>query len=206
MVADTTIRHDTAERHRRKYTDRNPLQRLSLGAFHDGLAEAIKALAPASLLDFGCGEAFLLDRLLERGVALDGYVGVDLRADALAEARARHPALRFEDADLFTFPGDGRRFDLVLASQVLEHLPDPDRFLARLCALSSGRLLFTVPHEPWFRLMNLARGRDIVRFGNHPEHVNHWDPDSFAAFVEPRAVVERVWTAFPFVLLQARPR
>lgn len=170
------------------------------------MADAIKTLAPASILDFGCGEAFLLDRLLERGVALDGYVGVDLRAAALGEARARHPALAFEAADIFAFPPDGRRFDLVLASQVLEHLPDPDRHLARLCALCSGRLLLTVPHEPWFRLMNLARGRDLARLGNHPEHVNHWDSASFAAFVGRHATVERVWTVFPFVLLVGRPR
>jgi 2-polyprenyl-3-methyl-5-hydroxy-6-metoxy-1,4-benzoquinol methylase len=206
MVAQTTIRRDTAERHRRKYQDRNPLQRLSLGAFHDQLAEAIGACAPRSILDFGCGEGFLLERLTERSVALDGYLGVDLRAPAIAEARARHPSLAFREADIFSYPPDGRRFDLVLASQVLEHLPSPERFLARLAALSSGRLLLTVPHEPWFRLANLARGRDIARLGNHPEHVNHWDPERFAAFVEPYARVERCWTSFPFVLLLARPR
>lgn len=206
MVADTTIRHDTAERHRRKYADRNPLQRLSLGAFHDSLAEAISALDPSSMLDFGCGEAFLLDRLLARGVALKGYVGVDLRAAAVAEARARHPGFAFEARDIFAFPAAGARFDLVLASQVLEHLPDPDRYLARLAEICAGRLLLTVPHEPWFRLMNLVRGRDLARLGNHPEHVNHWNPHSFAAFVDRRAAVERVWTVFPFILLTARPR
>lgn len=179
---------------------------MSLGAFHDQLAETISACAPQSLLDFGCGEALLLDRLIARGVALEGYLGVDLRAEAIAEARARHPRLAFREADIFSLPPDGQRFDLVLASQVLEHLPSPARFLERLAALCSGRLLLTVPHEPWFRLANFARGRDILRFGNHPEHVNHWDPQSFAAFVDPFAEVERCWTSFPFVLLLARPR
>ena len=143
---------------------------------------------------------------MERGVALGGYVGVDLRAEAIAEARARHPQLAFEAADIFSFPPDGRRYDLVLASQVLEHLPAPGPVLSRLAALCGGKLLLTVPHEPWFRLMNLARGRDIVRLGNHPEHVNHWDPQSFAAFVSAYAEVERCWTSFPFILLEARPR
>lgn len=143
---------------------------------------------------------------MKRGVALDGYLGVDLRAPAIAEARARHPQHVFREADVFSFPPDGQRFDLVLASQVLEHLPAPERFLTRLVALCSDKLLLTVPHEPWFRLANLARGRDITRLGNHPEHVNHWDPQSFAGFVDAHAAVERCWTAFPFVLLLARPR
>ncbi len=168
------------------------------------MATAIATLAPRSILDFGCGEAFLVDRLLERGATLDGYVGVDLRADALDEARARLPAFEFVATDvLFWTPA--QRFDLVLASQVLEHLHEPEHYLARLRNLCSGRMLLTVPLEPWFRLLNLARGRDVLRLGNHPEHVNHWSLESFSAFVGARAAVIRAWTVFPFVFLLAQP-
>lgn len=203
MVEATTIRHDTAARHRRKYADANPIHRLTLGRFHDALAAELGALTPQSILDFGCGEGFLVDRLLDRGVALDGYVGVDLRQDAIAEARARHPGRAFLVEDVFRWPRDGRRFELVLASQVLEHLFRPERYLKRLAELSSRRLLLTVPLEPWFQLMNLARGRDFIRLGNHPEHINHWNEETFAAFVAPWATVVRVWTVFPFVFVRA---
>lgn len=205
-AAATTIRHDTGERHRRKYADRNPLQRLALGRFHDEAAAAIRALAPKSILDFGCGEALLVEKLAERGVDLTGYVGVDLRAEAISDAKRRCPDLAFAEADIFSWPADGRRFELVLASQVMEHLIEPRRNLQRLCSLALGRLLLTVPLEPWFQLLNLARGRDLARLGNHPEHVNRWSLDGFRDFVAAEAAVEKAWTVFPFIFVIARPK
>ena len=59
-------------------------------------------------------------------------------------------------------PFGDEQFDLVVASEVLEHLYEPERFLERLCRLSRGPVLLTVPHEPWFRLCNLLRGRDAT--------------------------------------------
>lgn len=163
-------------------------------------------MAPKSLLDFGCGEAFLAEKLAERGVDLSGYVGVDLRGEAILDAKARLPDLAFAEADIFAWPADGRRFDLVLASQVLEHLVEPRPYLQRLVALCRGKLLLTVPLEPWFQLINFARGRDLARLGNHPEHVNRWNFESFRNFVAADAAVERAWIVFPFTFLIARPR
>lgn len=163
-------------------------------------------MSPRSILDFGCGEGFLVDKMLERGVALDGYVGLDLREDAIGEARTRHPAREFIVDNVFNWPNDGRRFELVLASQVLEHLFEPERYLRRLAALSSRHLLLTVPQEPWFQLMNLARGRDFIRLGNHPEHINHWSQETFEAFAAPYMTVARAWTVFPFVFIRGEAK
>ncbi|MEM8812935.1 MAG: class I SAM-dependent methyltransferase [Pseudomonadota bacterium] len=202
----TTIRSDTSVRHRAKYENRNPLQRLSLGRFHDTIAETIANLAPVDVLDFGCGEAFTLDALAERGTDLPGYEGIDLRTDALEDARSRWPSKRFTRVDLFDPALDGQRYDLVMALQVLEHLYDPGAALARLADLADRALLLTVPDEPWFRLINLARGRDIARLGNHPEHVQHWSPARFEAFVARYAEVVSVQRRFPFIIATARPR
>lgn len=205
-AAATTIRHDSGERHRRKYADRNPLQRLALGRFHDEAAAAIRDLAPRSILDFGCGEALLVEKLLERNVDLAGYVGVDLRREAIRDAKTRFPQMAFAEADIFAWPADGRRFDLVLASQVLEHLIEPRRYLQRLSTLCNGKLLLTVPLEPWFQLLNLARGRDVTRLGNHPEHINRWSFEAFRDFVAADAVIEKAWAVFPFTFVVARPK
>lgn len=203
MSQTTTIGIDTSERHRRKYANKGPFHRLTLGRFHDALASELHRLAPASVLDFGCGEGFLLDKMLERNVSLDGYVGIDLRQDAIADAKNRHPDRQFLVEDLFSWPPEECYFDLVLASQVLEHLFEPERYLKRLVSLSRRDLLLTVPYEPWFQLMNLTRGRDVIRLGNHPEHINHWNTKTFNKFVEPYATVARSWGVFPFVFLHA---
>jgi len=170
------------------------------------MAEEIIRLAPKSILDFGCGEGFLVDKMVERDVTLDGYCGLDLREDALGAARSRHPDIEFVHADIFDWPQEKRSFDLVIGAEVFEHLINPEKFLPRLSQLSSGHILLTVPHEPWFQLGNLIRGRDFIRLGNHPEHINHWNLETFAEFVGEHLTVERKWTVFPFVFVLASPR
>ncbi|MCP4319928.1 MAG: class I SAM-dependent methyltransferase [Hyphomicrobiales bacterium] len=202
----TTIRHDTTKRHVAKYTNQNLLHRLSLGKFHDALAKELGALAPKSVLDFGCGEGFVLDELASRGVDLEGYKGLDLRADALAEARSRWPSKQFVCADVFDSEFDTERFDVTIAFEVFEHLFDPDAAMRRLVTLTDRALVVTVPHEPWFQLVNLARGRDFIRLGNHPEHVQHWNPSTFADFINQHAELVSIRRSFPFIVATARPR
>lgn len=201
----TTIRPDSGARHARKYETRNPVQQWLLARFHRRVRAWLDELRPARVFDFGCGEAYFWMAQKQLG-PLPEVVGVDLRAEAIAQASERLPELRFEQRDLFSYGPEAGRFDLVIASEVLEHLYDPDRVLAKLCQLSSGSLLLTVPHEPFFRLSNLARGRDILRLGNHPEHVQLWSRRSFARFASRHLEIDRLETSFPFILLLGRPR
>lgn len=205
-MAATTIRADTTERHVNKYTNQNPIHRLSLGRFYDAVAAELTAIAPRSVLDFGCGEGYILDMMAERGVDLAAYEGLDLRPDALSEARSRWPSTRFTEANLFDAAYDNKSYHTVMALEVLEHLFEPEKVLRRLVDMAEEHLVLTVPNEPWFQLMNLVRGRDLIRLGNHPEHINHWNKKTFAEFVEPYAEVISVQTRFPFVILTARPR
>ena len=158
------------------------------------------------MLDFGCGEGYILDMMAEREVAVPSYEGLDLRADALTEARRRWPNTSFTEANLFDPAYDQKRYHTVMALEVLEHLFEPEKVLRRLVSMADEYVLLTVPNEPWFQLMNLVRGRDLIRLGNHPEHINHWNKATFAAFVEPYAEIVDVTTRFPFVILVAKPR
>jgi 2-polyprenyl-3-methyl-5-hydroxy-6-metoxy-1,4-benzoquinol methylase len=205
-MAANTLRADTTERHVNKYTNTNPIHRLSLGRFYDAVAEALTQIAPTSVLDFGCGEGFILDMMAARDIALPGYQGLDLRADALQDAARRWPDTDFVQADLFDPRFDSQRFQTVMALEVLEHLFEPEKVLARLVSMCDGHLLLTVPNEPWFQLMNLIRGRDFVRLGNHPEHINHWNEKTFPEFVSEYAEVTDVISRFPFVIVTARPK
>ena len=44
-----------------------------------------------------------------------------------------------------------------------------------------SRLVVSVPWEPWFRLGNLGRGKNVARWGNDPEHVNFFNPRKLRA-------------------------
>ena len=205
MMRPTTIRDDTTARHLWKYTNRNPFHRLALRRFFDRIAGEILEMNPDRVLDFGCGEGLFLKEIEARGVELDDYVGIDLREDALQTARSYHPRHRFELVDISQWHSPAASFDLVIACQVLEHLPDPVSALRRLVGLSSERLLLTVPTEPWFQIVNLARGRHLARLGNHPEHVNRWSFSKFGRLVSNHAEIVRAYRIFPFTLVVAKP-
>lgn len=111
--------------------------------------------AGASFLDAGCSAGLLPLLMAERLPALTDVVGIDISDEPFAcprsIARQRHlDQVRFEKADLLSddlasFPS----FDTVAALHVLEHLSEPEMFvaLANLLKLSARRLIIAVPYE-----------------------------------------------------------
>lgn len=200
---DATIRHDTAARHLFKYSNRNSFHRLTLNRFFSSVTRAIRQIQSENVFEFGCGEGFFLQELKKRGLVFDSFVGLDLRRRAIEMARGLHPEHSFFEADFLSWDYPVKSFDLVIASQVLEHLVEPEKFLERLVAYTGSYLLLTVPWEPWFRLMNLLRGRDINRLGNHPEHINQWSIRQFEKLVARYAYIQKTQAVFPFIIVIA---
>jgi SAM-dependent methyltransferase len=185
-----------------KYDNKNKIHQFILRRFLEALHREIIALSPSSILDFGCGEGFFLKAVSERGMPNGCRVtGIDIREDALAIAKELCPEYNFANIDLFDLVPEKENHDLVMAIEVLEHLADPGRYLGHLGKISSRKLILTVPHEPWFRLMNLLRGRNISHLGNHPEHLNHWSVRSFGAWAGEFLVIDRLYGIFPWVIL-----
>jgi len=199
----TSVFSDTTIRHKRKYKNKNPIQRFVLNRFFNAVAKEIRMIQPSKVLDFGTGEGYFLEQLKKRGLTFKSLVGIDLREDALNEARLRNHSYEFIKVDLFDWNIEHKSFDLVIASELLEHLEDPARFLERLSLLSRRHLLLTVPLEPWFQLMNLLRCRDIRSLGNHPEHINHWGYGGFKKFVSKYVNINRSYIVFPFIIVIA---
>lgn len=202
---NTTIRSDTTARHVHKYENKSIIHQLVLGRFLDAMAEEIKTLDSRQLLDFGCGECFFWQEMQHRGVCVRNLTGIDMREDALVKAKTLFPECHFINQDILTWQTT-ERFDLVVASQVLEHLPFPEKFLEKLISLTKGHLLLSVPWEPLFRLSNLLRGRDLLRLGNHPEHINGWGVHKFARFVASQAEIVRFRRVFPFLIIVCKPK
>ncbi len=203
MNIQSTVRKDTGIRNTKKYTNKNPLHQFVLGRFFDVMAQEIKELSPENVLEFGCGEGMLLQELKKRDVFFESLLGIDIREDAIRQARDLNPEYSFEKKDILQSGFSPKTFDMIIASEVLEHLIDPEPILMKLVELSSEYLLLTVPWEPWFRLMNFLRGRDIRRLGNHPEHINKWGVEEFVSLVNKYATVKNARTSFPFIIIVA---
>jgi hypothetical protein len=46
------------------------------------------------------------------------------------------------------------------------------------------RCFLGVPNEPYFRIINFLRGKNIEHFGNDIEHTQHWSSREFAKLLE----------------------
>src|SRR5689334_7166900 len=113
----------------RKHESRNPIQRALIHRFTQALVREVSALRPTSVLEVGCGEGYMLDALAKAGLGAE-LVGVELSAQAVADAQRRlGDRARIERGDARELGRDGRRFDVVLMLEVLEHLDDPAAML-----------------------------------------------------------------------------
>jgi len=157
------------------------------------------------VLDVGCAEGFV-NQHVRRYV--DGVIlfGVDLDVKALARGRVLHPGLRMIVGDALNLPMGNECVDMVICTEVLEHIPTPERALAELTRVTRGHLLLSVPWEPWFRLANLARLKNVSRLGNDPEHVNHWTARGFRRFLQQHVEVIEHHIAFPWQIVLAHTR
>ena len=181
-----------------KYHDANPVVRFLLNRFFSRIHDAVLDAAPANLLDAGCGEG----ELKRRGVLPAGLrvTSLDLRPEALALFRTHSTQNDLVCASVQALPFADRSMDAVLCLEVLEHLERPQLALAELARVARHRVILSVPHEPYFRLGNLARGKHLSGWGNHPEHVQHWNPATFQSFLQPTFAEVRVMEAFPWIV------
>lgn len=182
-----------------KYTSPNPLQRYLLRRFLGRVGAVVGSLGPQAVLDAGCGEGFVL-----RELAGPSLHGLDLSPDALRLAREQAPRARLVAAHLYHLPYPDQAFPLVLCLEVLEHLFQPEQAVAELRRVTSGYLVASVPHEPWFRLANLLRAKNVTRWGSDPEHLQHWGSGGFRRLLERAFCRAEVQPVFPWLLGVAR--
>ena len=183
----------------RKYAATNPVVRHLIARWLRVLADAVGP-EPGTVLDVGVGEGLALERL----PSAVGAVGVELRLGKLAAARDRVPGLRPVCADAGMLPFPAAAADTVTCIELLEHLTTPRPAVAELARVSRYRCVVSVPWEPWFRLGNLGRGKNVRRWGNDPEHVQWFAPASLRALLEERFGEVEVRPCLPWLVAVAR--
>jgi SAM-dependent methyltransferase len=191
-----------------KYGSNNPVVRRLLDRFMGRLKDAVGPIA-GTVVDVGIGEGLCLERVLrpaEGAPTVDPgvVVGVEYRYDKARAAAAQLPGVEVSvgDAGMLPFP-DGAA-DLVTCMEVLEHLPTVAPAVAELARVTGGRCVVSVPWEPWFRLGNLGRGKNVGRLGNDPEHLRAFTPGKLRRTLEASFAEVRVVRVFPWLIAEAR--
>jgi predicted TPR repeat methyltransferase len=101
-------------------------------------------LNPESILDVGCGAGLLAKKL--KVLPYKSYLGVDLSTEAIAQAGMQaDDRTAFAVADAEGFHSD-RRFDLIIFSQILNYIANPEELVARYAmALNpKGRIIVSL--------------------------------------------------------------
>lgn len=188
-----------------KYGSTNPVVRRLMASFERTLAELFAQAAPQSVLDVGCGEGVLTHQWAQQ-LGDKRIVGIDLDDDKLkAEWTTRQrPNLEYRTIPAENLPFADGEFDLACAIEVLEHVPDPAHTVAEMARCASGHLLVSVPREPLWRGLNMARGAYLKDLGNTPGHVNHWSKTSFVRLLAQHGEVVEKRSPFPWTMLLVR--
>jgi 2-polyprenyl-3-methyl-5-hydroxy-6-metoxy-1,4-benzoquinol methylase len=192
--------------HTKKYTARNPAIRWLTMRWVERLESVLDRVAAETTgrqdraLEVGCGEGVIAEKLAQRWKQV---AALDLPDAGLRGEWQARPGPGYLHADAQVLPFAANQFDVVVAAEVLEHLPDPERGLAEMARVCSGSLVLSVPREPIFRGCNLLAGRYVRDLGNTPGHLNHWSTRSFVRFVSTVARVRLVTKPFPWTVVWA---
>ena len=188
-----------------KYGSTNPVVRRLMANFERTLDELFARADPQSLLDVGCGEGVLVHEWAAR-IAPRRVVGIDLEEPSIQAGweQRQAPNLEYRIMKAESMPFADGEFDVATAIEVLEHVPDPAHTVAEMARVAKSHLLVSVPREPLWRALNVARGAYLPQLGNTPGHVNHWSKRSFVRLLSEHGTVVEARSPFPWTMLLVR--
>ena len=182
----------------------NPIARRMVAGFDTALETLVKAIQPASIHEVGCGEG----RLSRRLHALTGRSirASDFSQELIAENTARGDAgVRYVARSVYDLRPAEDRADLIVCCEVMEHVERPADAVEALCGLGAAHYILSVPREPLWRMLNLARGKYPGALGNTPGHLNHWSRRGFVDFLERGGFrTERCLLPLPWTMVSGR--
>jgi SAM-dependent methyltransferase len=165
----------------------------------------VEALAPARIVDLGCGEGLVAAELSGLPIEFE-YIGIDLNAESIEAARQFNPNLRFVRDDIIAREPDEGWASVAICLEVLEHLNEPRDALKRIIAWTSQTAIVSVPWEPYFRIGNLLRCKNVTRLDGGPGHVQQFRPATLEILLREFAEDVRVETCFPWLIGTIRLR
>jgi len=190
-----------------KYSTPNPIERRLVDGFLAELDELVERTGARDAHEVGCGEGELTMRLARDGLRMRG---TDAFGEVIAEARERARAealeIDYEAVPVEELDPDRNAAELIVCCEVLEHLDDPARALEVLASLARPWLIASVPREPVWRVLNMARFKYWGDLGNTPGHLGHWSKRGFLELLEPAFEVVEVASPLPWTMALCRVR
>jgi 2-polyprenyl-3-methyl-5-hydroxy-6-metoxy-1,4-benzoquinol methylase len=166
----------TAEDLQRRYSLENRARQQEL------LRKLARYASGRRLLDVGCGDGQLLRTAQSEG--WDTF-GIELSETAVRLCRER--GLPASQTDFFDPSLDRQRFDAIVMSELIEHVPAPARFLRRAEELleEGGILYLTTPNFGSLARRMLGENWSVI----HPEHIGYFERSTLKAMTSEQTAL-----------------
>ena len=137
------------------YKSKNPLVKMVSVGRLDKIVESLPKTKNIKILDAGCGEGQLLLKIFNKGY--NDIYGTDVTPVALESAKKRIPKTKFSLQDLKSLNFSDEYFDVVICTEVIEHIRDYNKVISELKRVlkKNGLLIITFPNEPLCVIMRI---------------------------------------------------
>lgn len=190
-----------------KYGTKNPVARYLMQGFRKALFSLVKTTGASHLHEVGCGEGNLSIELARQGKDVRATdFSQQIIAQAVDNARANSVPVQFNAASIYDLVPERDSAELIVCCEVLEHLEKPEEALAILDSLANPYLIVSVPREPLWSILNMARGKYLARFGNTPGHCQRWSKKAFMRLLASCVEIVEVKTPVPWTMVLCRSK
>jgi 2-polyprenyl-3-methyl-5-hydroxy-6-metoxy-1,4-benzoquinol methylase len=189
-----------------KYGSKNPIVRWMMSGFNNSLSEMVEKATPKTIHEVGCGEGYWVMQWIQQGFEARGSDFSSQIID-IARSNAEEKGISqdiFTQRSIYDLDPKNDSADLIVCSEVFEHLEYPEEGLKALQKVVENNLILSVPREPVWCTLNMARGKYIPNLGNTPGHIQHWSRSSFINIVSKYFDVIETKTPLPWTILLCR--
>tara|TARA_A100001015_G_scaffold287900_1_gene358164 strand:+ start:3630 stop:4319 length:690 start_codon:yes stop_codon:yes gene_type:complete len=108
------------------------------------IIEIKKNILPAKVLDVGCGNGYLLDKITKKNLIL---FASDIKISDKAKKNFNKLKINFKEEDILDMNYKKKSFDTVICTHTLEHILDIKKAYDKLSEIAKKRLIIVVPKE-----------------------------------------------------------
>ena len=187
-----------------EYQNQNPIVQYLLNNFFTKIGDIVSLLNKNDrLLEIGCGAGISSRRILEMLSGQEFEVS-DVDERLVKKLKETDFPLPVQQESVLNLNREDRTYDCVFLLEVLEHIEPYEQALTELFRVSRKYVVISVPNEPLWRILNMARGKYLKQWGNTPGHINHWSPTRLKKLISKYGTVLRVYTPLPWIIVLAQ--